>query len=182
MGEKKFVENEFITGEEIRNIRKKLELTQKEFSKLMGCSKATVERWEREEGIVKGPVALLARMLEEYPEYIKKLEVPEKVFPIRMWYMYKNRKCTLIDVDEVRQLVKIKNYTENIMFQAFGSNLTPDYIAYQEFLKSRCFPETRDKLKLVLKDLNIPFYDPYLIIQKTEGRMAEDDFWILIEK
>ena len=116
---------------------KKLGLTQKEFSELTGCSKATVERWEREEGTVKGPISLL---------------------------------------------VRIKNYTENIMFQAFGGNLNPDFAAYQEFLKSRCFPETRDKIKLVLKDLDIPFYDPYLIIQKTEGRMAEDDFWILIEK
>ena len=53
---------------------------------------------------------------------------------------------------------------------------------YREFLESRCFPRTRDKMKLVLKDLGIPFYDPYLIIQKTEGRMAEDDFWIRIEK
>ena len=58
----------------------------------------------------------------------------------------------------------------------------PDIEDYREFLESRCFPRTRDKMKLVLKDLGIPFYDPYLIIQKTEGRMAEDDFWIRIEK
>ena len=53
---------------------------------------------------------------------------------------------------------------------------------YNEFLESRCFPRTRDKMKLVLRDLGIPFYDPYLIIQKTEGRMAEDDFWLKIER
>lgn len=182
MSSKRFLENDFVTAEEIRNVRKKLGLTQKEFSELTGCSKPTVERWEREDGMIKGPISLLVRMLEQYPEYIKMLEVPEKIFPIRMWYMYKNRRCTMIDVDEVRQLVRIKNYTENIMFQAFGSNSNPDFAEYQEFLKSRCFPETRDKIKLVLKDLDIPFYDPYLIIQKTEGRMAEDDFWILIEK
>ena len=182
MSSKRFLENDFVTAEEIKNVRKKLGLTQKEFSELTGCSKPTVERWEREDGMVRGPISLLVRMLEQYPEYIKMLEVPEKIFPIRMWYMYKNRRCTLIDVDEVRQLVRIKNYTENIMFQAFGSNSNPDFAEYQEFLKSRCFPETRDKIKLVLKDLDIPFYDPYLIIQKTEGRMAEDDFWILIEK
>ena len=34
------------------------------------------------------------------------------------------------------------------------------------------------KIKLVLEDLNLPFYDPFMIIEKTEGRMAEDDFWI----
>lgn len=104
------------------------------------------------------------------------------LLPVRMWYMYKNKVCTLIDVDEVKQIVQIKNYADNIMFRAFGSNQKPDIEDYREFLESRCFPRTRDKMKLVLRDLGIPFYDPYLIIQKTEGRMAEDDFWIRIEK
>ena len=44
------------------------------------------------------------------------------------------------------------------------------------------FPRTRDKMKLILKDLDLPFYDPFMIIEKTEGRMAEDDFWIRIER
>ena len=37
-------------------------------------------------------------------------------------------------------------------------------------------------MKLILKDLGLPFYDPIMIIEKTEGRMAEDDFWIRIER
>ena len=65
------------------------------------------------------------------------------------------------------------------MFRAFGANTNPNYVDYEEFLKSRCFPETRDKIKI---QLEIPFYDPMLIIGKTQGRMAEDDFWIMIEK
>ncbi|MBO5541977.1 MAG: hypothetical protein J5936_00910, partial [Acholeplasmatales bacterium] len=76
----------------------------------------------------------------------------------------------------------IKNYTNNLLYRAFGVNENPTYKDFEEFLKSRCFPETRDKLKLVLNNLNIPFYDPFLIIEKTEGRMAEDDFWIKIER
>ena len=43
-------------------------------------------------------------------------------------------------------------------------------------------PESRDKMKLILKDLGLPFYDPIMIIEKTEGRMEEDDFWIRIER
>ena len=35
-------------------------------------------------------------------------------------------------------------------------------------------------MKLMLRELNLPFYDPFLIIQKTQGRMAEDDFRIEI--
>lgn len=97
-------------------------------------------------------------------------------------YMFKNELCTIIDVDEVNRDVVIKNYKKNLIFRAFGAIEEPNYDDYEEFLKSRCFPETRDKMKLVLKDLNIPFYDPLLIIEKTEGRMAEDDFWIKVVK
>ena len=31
-------------------------------------------------------------------------------------------------------------------------------------------------MKLILKDLDCQFYDADYIIEKTEGRMAEDDF------
>ncbi len=37
-------------------------------------------------------------------------------------------------------------------------------------------------MKLILADLGLPFYDPFLIIEKTEGRMAEDNYWIRIER
>ena len=38
------------------------------------------------------------------------------------------------------------------------------------------------KNKRVLEDIGLPFYDTFMIIEKTQGRMAEDDFWIRIEK
>ena len=37
-------------------------------------------------------------------------------------------------------------------------------------------------MKIILNELNLPFYDPFLIVQKTEGRMAEDSFWLKIER
>jgi putative transcriptional regulator len=36
-------------------------------------------------------------------------------------------------------------------------------------------------MKIALKELNLPFYDPLLIVEKTKGRMAEDDFWLEVE-
>lgn len=102
--------------------------------------------------------------------------------PLRMWYMYKEKPCTLIEADESKNIVKIKNYADNILFTAFGVNENPSMEDFKEFLESRCFPRTRDKMKLVLEDIGVPCYDPYLIIEKTEGRMAEDDFWLKIEK
>lgn len=182
MKEKQFAVADFTTADEIRRVRNSLDLTQKEFARLIGCSKPTIERWETSDKKITGPVVLLLKMLEREPEYIMELMVPEKEKPLRLWYMYRNKVCTLIDVDEVRQRVTIRNYTDNIMFRAFGCVEKPDYEDYKDFLKSRCFPETRDKLKLVLQEFDLPFYDPFMIIERTEGRMAEDDFWIRIER
>lgn len=50
-------------------------------------------------------------------------------------------------------------HTYKLMFRAFGCIENPSYTEYKEFLESRCFPRTRDKMKLVLKDLDLPFYD-----------------------
>ena len=174
---------EYITSEELKRLRSKLELTQVEFAEIMSISKSTIERWERDKsGKITGPIVPLLRILENRPSLAEKyLITPPKKSPLRMYYMYKNKKCTLIDVNDSKQQVLVKNYTDDIMFRAFGINEDPTYLDYLEFLESRCFPRTRDKIKIILEELEIPFYDPFLIIKKTEGRMAEDDFWILIE-
>lgn len=182
MDNKKYITPEFTSAEEIKRVRKQLGLTQKEFAVLINCSKSSVERWERSSDPIIGPIVLLLKFLERYPQYVAEIEIPKKVYPVRMWYMHGQDICTLIDVDEVNRQVRIKNYTDNLMFRAFGNIENPDYQMYTEFLESRCFPESRDKLKLILKDLDLPFYDPFMIIEKTEGKMAEDDFWIKIER
>lgn len=182
MEKKEYVTPDYIMPEEMKRIRKKLDITQKELAELIHCSKSTVERWEMSEEPIKGPVVLLLKLLEKHPEYVEEIRVPEKVCPVRLWYMHNQDVCTLIEVDEASRQVHIKNYTEKLMFRAFGVNEKPDYEAYLEFLESRCFPRSRDKMKLILKDLDLPFYDPFLIIEKTEGKMAEDNFWIKIER
>ncbi len=182
MKDQLFVTPQYTTAQEIKRVRAELKLTQKEFAQLVNCSKITVERWETSKDPITGPINLLLKMLEKNPEYIAEIRIPQKKKPIRLWYMYKDAVCTMIEVDDLKREVEIRNYTDHIMFRAFGSEEYPDYNQYEEFLKSRCFPESRDKLKLVLKDLNLPFYDPFMIIEKTEGRMAEDDFWIRVER
>lgn len=182
MEKRLYITSEYTTADEIKKLRKELHLTQKEFAELVNCSKPTIERWERSKEAVHGPIVTLIKMLQKYPEYEQEVRVPEKVWPLRIWYMYDRDVCTLIDVNECERKVKVKNYTEKIMFRAFGVVENPDYKQYQEFLESRCFPESRDKMKLVLKDFGLPFYDPIMIIEKTEGRMAEDDFWLRIER
>ena len=173
---------EYITSDDLKNFRNKLNMTQKEFAKLIGVSKPTLERWETSKNIITGPIVLMIDLLSDNIELLEKREIPEKKYPFRLWYIYKNKKCTLIDVDDINQKIWTKDYVNNIMFRAFGANRNPTYDDYEAFLKSRCFPETRDKMKIQLDALGIPFYDPMLIIKKTQGRMAEDDFWILIER
>lgn len=173
---------EYITPDELKKFRKKFHMTQNEFAKIIGVSKPTIERWETGDKKITGPVVLLIDLLSENDDLLKAREIPEPQGTLRLWYMYKNKKCTLIDVDDINQKIWIKNYVNNIMFRAFGANNMPTYQDYEDFLKSRCFPETRDKIKIQLDALGIPFYDPMLIISKTQGRMAEDDFWIMIKR
>ena len=97
---------------------------------------------------------------------------------LRLNYMNRNELCTTIDVDIKHEKIKIKNYTDKIPLRAFGVVENPTWEDFQWFLKDRCFPETRAHLKWVLSDVGVPFYDPLMIIEKTKGKMAEDQQWI----
>ena len=182
MEKKTFAIMQEISGMEIRNLRKKLSLSQSAFGRLANVSVQTIARWEGSTEKISGPIVTLAKLLGEYPEIAVKFLIPEQKMPLRLWYMRNADVCTIIDVDEHHRKVEIYNYTTEKMNRAFGVREYPTYEDYEEFLESRCFPRTRDKMKLELKRLDLPFYDPLMIIEKTEGRMAEDDFWIKIEK
>ena len=94
MSKKIFVTPEYTTAEEIKNVRKKLGLTQKEFAELLGSSKSTVERWETSASHIRGPLVLLLQFLDKEQNYVEKIKVPPKVYPIRLWYMHKQTICT----------------------------------------------------------------------------------------
>lgn len=171
-----------IKGQDIKTCRKKLGLTQAEFAGLVNVSKKTIERWEGSTVPVSGPIVMLAKILNEYPQIPEGYIIPEKKYPMRLWYLYRNEICTVIDVEEPTRRIDVYNYTNYPWMRAFGKIEKPTFEQYEQFLESRCFPKTRDKMKLVLKELDLPFYDPLMIIEKTKGRMAEDDFWIRIER
>ena len=179
---KEYVIGKQMTGDDIRRLRFVLGMTQKEFAAFAGCSPRTVENWETRETPVTGPIVTLAEILLRKPQIATKLEVPAPRGKMRLWYYFKSTVCTIIDVNESEREVAITNYITDPLFRAFGVNTEPTWEDYEEFLKSRCFPDTRDKIKLELRELGIPFYDPMMIIEKTQGRMAEDDFWIRVER
>ncbi|MBR0090312.1 MAG: transcriptional regulator [Lachnospiraceae bacterium] len=180
--ERKFTTPDSVTGEDVKLLRRQLQMTQREFAAFVGTSLPTVERWEQSKQEIRGPLTLLYEILFRFPEYAERLMIPEKIFPLRLWYMHKKMVCTIIDVDLLSRRVQIKNFHPNVLYCAFGNETQPSFEDYEEFLESRCFPRERDKMKLMLKEMDIPFYDPLMIIEKTEGRMEEDDFWIRLER
>ena len=173
---------EYTTAEGIKAARKSLGMNQREFAEFVKVSTPTVERWEGSSDKITGPIVVLVALIMRDAELAQRLEIPDRKLKVRLYYMYEDMICTVIDADEVARVVEIYNYTDNLMKRAFGVNNKPSFEDYEEFLESRCFPKTRDKLKIELESLDIPYYDPMLIISKTEGRMANDKFWIKIIK
>ena len=101
-------------------------------------------------------------------------------YTMRMDFMCEDECCTQILIDFRHEKVAIHNTTDNILLRAFGINVNPTWDDFLEFLEERCFPRTRDNLKLILMDLELDFYDPFYIIEKTNGRMGEDMQWLKV--
>lgn len=99
-------------------------------------------------------------------------------YTLRMNYMNRQDLCTVIDVDFKHERIKIENHTNKIPLRAFGVVENPSWEDFQIFLEDRCLPRTRAGLKEILRDMGMPFYDPLLIIEKAQGRMAGDNQWI----
>ena len=89
---------------------------------------------------------------------------------------------TTIIADYTDEVIKIKNHKDEIIHSAFGVRTNPSWDDYLEFLEDRCIPKTRDGLKYHLDAIGVDEYNPFEIIKKTQGRMAEDHQWIEIKE
>lgn len=103
---------------------------------------------------------------------------PQKGCTLRMTYMYKNRPCTLIDVNFLNQNIHIQNRTDDMLRRAFGAIEKPTWEDFEYFVRDRCFPATRGNAEQLLEHLSLTDYDPLQIVEKTQGRMAEDHMWL----
>lgn len=88
--------------------------------------------------------------------------------------------CTKICADKVTRQLAIQNQVSDPLATAFGVNKAPVWDDLEFFLESRCVPRQRDGLSHYLAQLGLNEYDPFTIIHKTEGHMAEDACWIKI--
>lgn len=95
-------------------------------------------------------------------------------------YYDRKKLCSLIYADETTHEVYVKNYVDNPVKRAFGVCEIPSWEELQKFIASRCIPRERAGLQHYLDALELPSYDPWDIVKKTQGRMAEDEQWLEI--
>ncbi len=89
--------------------------------------------------------------------------------------------CTKICADFTDKTLVAENFTDNIVKTAFGEKNSLDWDDFESFLKERCIPESRSGIREYLETIGVEEYAPLRIIEKTEGRMAEDYQWISME-
>ena len=93
-----------------------------------------------------------------------------------------NTLCARIAADKTENTVCVENLAVDYLKLPFGKNTNPSWADYQHFLEDRCIPKTRAGLQQYLEVIGVDGYDPLEIIQKTQGRMAEDDLWLTVEE
>lgn len=109
----------------------------------------------------------------------KKKALAHKVKALRFY----NRDilCTLIYADFSDKTLAAENYTNDIVKTAFGKKELPTWEDFTAFLEERCIPRGRSGLREYLEAIGLDEFDPIRIIEKTGGRMAEDEQWLELE-
>ena len=98
---------------------------------------------------------------------------------IRYKYMKGRKVITIIDVDFLHKKINIQNRTNNIYERAFCVLDNPNFEQFKNFLEWRCVPRTRYNIKEILQEMNIDSYDPVQIVEKTKGRISDDNFYLV---
>ena len=148
---------------EIKSIRAKSELTQKEFANKYNIPLKTIQKWE-----CNGSTP---------PEYIP--ELIDKVYFLEntelfMETYWKNEKTATVRLDE--KYAYITRYTTHPVKQIFYA----DKITRFEFggiLQDRCWDEKRPDLKQLLAYIGLKEFNPYEICKRTHGKMEQDSIW-----
>lgn len=89
--------------------------------------------------------------------------------------------CTVIYADFTDRTLTAENRTGVLVKTAFGKNRSPTWNDLIAFLEERCVPRQREGLQPYLGSLGLDHYDPLDIIQRTGGKMAEDQQWLTVE-
>ncbi|MBQ8518351.1 MAG: helix-turn-helix domain-containing protein [Agathobacter sp.] len=169
-----------FTDEQITELRTKRKqgITVSALAKEYGVSRQTLSAYLNKKDQQMEAIIESIKLWRELNRPFKEVNVVD--YTMRMDFMCEDECCTQILVDFKHEKIAINNTTDKIMLRAFGININPTWEDFMEFLEERCFPRTRDNLKLILQDLELDFYDPLYIIEKTQGRMGEDMQWLKV--
>lgn len=99
-----------------------------------------------------------------------------------MRYYDESTLCTEICADFTDKTLSVRNATDNLVKTAFGKKENPDWEDFQVFLEERCVPRNRSGIREYLEAIGVEEYEPLKIIEKTAGRMAEDNQWLELEE
>lgn len=97
------------------------------------------------------------------------------------YYMWKDTCTAKLVFDVHKKEIKFENFHTNPLLVPFGVKTSATWNNFTSFMEERVFPSTRANVRQLLKLLDVPYYDPYLIICKTRGIMMNDNFWIKFE-
>ena len=86
--------------------------------------------------------------------------------------------CTTIVADFTDHTLCAENHTGQMVKTAFGKKRLLTWADLMAFLEERCVPRQREGIREYLDTLGLDEYDPWEIIKRTKGRMAEDQQWI----
>lgn len=143
-----------------------------------GVSRQTISKYLNQQNET---TEMICNSLKKWREMNRKFHAVNTTdYLLRLDFMCEEECCTMILADYKREKIEVINTTEDIIHRAFGIKAKPTWQDFEMFLEERCFPRSRDQLRLVLKDIGVDFYDPLAIVEKTKGRMAEDLQWVKI--
>lgn len=177
----KYISSYQLEPKDIKLVRKKLGINQSELAEFLNTTTLSINRWENGTVKIPGPVNTMLYILYNNPDLINDYRISNSNVNRRIKYFRRSLLCSIIDVDYFKRKVYVTNYSSDYRDWPFGKNINPSYEDYERFLESRCFPSDRDKQKIILEELGIPYYDPLLIIKKTKGAMADDDYILEVE-
>lgn len=169
-----------ISAEQLDEFKKRHEAGESvtALAKEAGVSRQTLSGYLNQKQEIEDAICRTLHAWARLNRQFHNLQVSD--YTMRMDFMCKEECCTVILVNFKDRKIAIQNETEDVLHRAFGVKVRPTWEDFEEFLESRCFPRTREGLRMILRDLGLDAYDPLAIVEKTEGRMAEDFQWLKI--
>ena len=148
---------------EIKELRKNTNLTQKDFSEKFNIPLRTLQKWERNGSTPP----------EYIPELLDKVLFLENT-ELFMECYWRDEKTATVRLDKT--YAYITRYTNHPVKQIFYA----DKITRFEFggiLEDRCWDKNRPDIKKLLSLIGLNEYNPYEICKRTHGKMYQDSIW-----